>query len=163
VVVRGVVDRLGRHRRRAVTVLDNEIDRHLAFEAADVSVTEVVAQLVHLSPRTHSPYFSHIKLAFYGADTDTDTDILADILARIVARMSACRSACHRNNFRKSRTSDVSARILARMSVAVSVSWNSSLNEQLNSRFKLPVNRNRNCRKCAHSDVTITKPFSETV
>ena len=45
----------GRHRRRAVAVLDDEVDRHLAFETADVSVTEVVAQLVHLPTRyTHN-------------------------------------------------------------------------------------------------------------
>ena len=49
--------RLGRHRRRAVSVLDDEVDRHLALETADVSVTEVVAQLVHL-PDT-GPHTTH--------------------------------------------------------------------------------------------------------
>ena len=44
----------GRHgrRRRAVAVLDDEVDRHLALETADVAVTEVVAQLVHLQMST---------------------------------------------------------------------------------------------------------------
>jgi len=45
----GVVHRwLGRHRSGAVTVLNDEIDRHFTFETTDVSVTEVVAQFVHL-------------------------------------------------------------------------------------------------------------------
>jgi len=33
---------------RALSVVDHEVDRHLALQAADVPVAEVVAQLVHL-------------------------------------------------------------------------------------------------------------------
>lgn len=51
----GVVHgRLGRHWSRAVTVLDYQIDRHLAFETTDVSVTEVVAQFVNLFTSHHT-------------------------------------------------------------------------------------------------------------
>ena len=68
VVVRGaavvaVHRRLGRQRRGAVSVLDHKVYRHLAFQTADVSVTEVVAQLVNLS----SP---HNTLRLYIEATD---------------------------------------------------------------------------------------------
>lgn len=33
---------------RALSVVDHEVDRHLALQAADVPVAEVVAQLVYL-------------------------------------------------------------------------------------------------------------------
>lgn len=33
---------------RALPVVDHEVDRHLALQAADVPVAEVVAQLVYL-------------------------------------------------------------------------------------------------------------------
>jgi len=52
--IRVVHGRLGRHGSRTVPILDDEINGHLAFETADVSVTEVVAQLMHLPTNTHS-------------------------------------------------------------------------------------------------------------
>jgi len=35
---------------RALPIVDHEVDRHLALEAADVPVAEVVAQFVYLEP-----------------------------------------------------------------------------------------------------------------
>ena len=35
-------------RLRALPVVDHQVDRHLALQAADVSVAEVVAELVNL-------------------------------------------------------------------------------------------------------------------
>jgi len=59
----GVVHRrFGRHWCRAVTVFDDQVDRHLALETADVAVAEVVAQLVHLSTAHHVTIIYHIPV-----------------------------------------------------------------------------------------------------
>jgi len=39
----------GTGRGRRVAFVDDEVDRHFTLQTADVSVTEVVAQLVHLN------------------------------------------------------------------------------------------------------------------
>ena len=44
-------------RGRRVTLVDDKVDRHFTLQTADVSVTEVVAQLVHL-PDT-GPHTTH--------------------------------------------------------------------------------------------------------
>lgn len=40
-------------------LVDHEVDRHLAFQATYVTVTEVVAQLVHLPTKQTNAIFTH--------------------------------------------------------------------------------------------------------
>lgn len=42
---------VGVRRPRGLPLVDHQVDRHLAFQAADVAVAEVVAQLVHLQAK----------------------------------------------------------------------------------------------------------------
>jgi len=53
--------RLGWHRRGAVSVFDDEVDWHFAFETTDVSMTEVVTQLMHLFASDHTQRASVIR------------------------------------------------------------------------------------------------------
>jgi len=46
-------------RRRRVSLVDHEIDRHFTLQTADVSMTEVIAEFVHLH-RQHQQPLHHI-------------------------------------------------------------------------------------------------------
>lgn len=51
-------------RTRALSLIDYQVDRHLALQAADVAVTEVVAQLVYLHTHTHT---RHVNTVLYSS------------------------------------------------------------------------------------------------
>lgn len=74
-------------RPRAVPLVDHQVDGHLALQTADVSVAEVVAELVHL--RIHG----HVSVCHVHAAGDRDSPSRAVFTRRLYAYRRAGRNA----------------------------------------------------------------------